>query len=126
MKKCIASCIAFIVIMALILVHSAAMMDMGKEIKKLSDNAEKYAEVEDWENVSLYMDKIKKEWEKRSLWTALTIKTNEIEQIEISLKQSEKYAKLKDKAKFIGEFTMFSNLVEHIPHQEGFHVEEIL
>lgn len=126
MKKFVMACIAFVVILAVVIVHSVTMINLGNIMKELSDKTEKYAVKEDWENVSLYINEIKKEWEKRGLWTALTIKTDEIEQIEISLKQCEKYAKLRAKAKFIGEFTMFSNLVEHIPHQEGFHIEEIL
>ena len=126
MKKFVMACIAFAVILAVVIVHSVTMVNLGKTMKELCDKTEKYAASEEWKSVSQYLDKIKKEWEKKGLWTALTIRTNEIEQIEISLKQCEKYAKMKEKAKFIGEFTMFSNLVEHIPHQEGFHIEEIL
>lgn len=126
MKKFVISCIGFVVIFTVIMIHSFAMARMGKEIAKLSDKAESLAMEEKWEEVSSYMEKIEDYWKGRSIWTALTIKTDELEQIDISLQQSKKYAKLRDKGKFLGEFTMFSKLVEHIPHQEGFHIEEIL
>ena len=56
----------------------------------------------------------------------MTIKTNEVEEIEISLRQSRAYAELGDKEDFIGEFIMFRMLVEHLPHQEGLSINELL
>ena len=102
------------------------MMKMGDKIGRISEATIRYAEEESWEQVSENMKKIKNLWEDKSLWTALTIKTDELEEIEISLRQSEKYAELRDKKMFLGEFIMFSELVKHIPHQEGFHMEELL
>ena len=102
------------------------MMRLGEDIGKLSEIAIKNAEKEEWQSVRKNMNEINQLWEEKSLWTALTIKTNELEEIEISFRQSEKYAELEDKKMFLGEFIMFSNLVKHIPHQEGFHIEELL
>lgn len=125
-KKFIVACVAFLVILTLILIHSIHMVSFGKEIEELSRKTEKYAMEENWDEVLSSLKEITKKWEKQGIWSALTIKTDELEQIEISLKQSEQFAKLKDKSKFLGEFTMFSKLVEHIPHHEGFDIEEIL
>ena len=116
----------FLVLLALITIHSVSMLKLGNDIKKLCDKTEEMAVEGRWAEAEEEMKEIRKEWEKKSIWTALTIETKELEQIEISLKQSEKYIKLKDMSKFMGEFTMFSSLVEHIPHHEGFHIEEIL
>ena len=102
------------------------MLRLGDDIDKLCDKTEKLVIAEEWEDAEKTLKEIRKKWEEKSIWTSLTIETNELEQIEVSLRQSEKYAKLRDKEKFIGEFTMFSTLVEHIPHHEGFHIEEIL
>ena len=126
MKRFIGSCITFAVILALIIIHSVSMVRMGNKIRDLSDKTEKCVLMDDWDSAQKYLSEIKDEWDRKSIWTALTIKTDDIEQIEISLSQSEKYAKLKAKEQFIGEFTMFSRLAEHIPHQEGFHIEELL
>ena len=126
MKKFVVSFIVFFILLSLIIVHSVSMLRLGEKIDKLCNRAEELATAEKWEDAEKTLKEIRKKWEEKSIWTSLTIETNELEQIEVSLRQSEKYAKLRDKEKFIGEFTMFSTLVEHIPHHEGFHIEEIL
>lgn len=126
MKKFIVSFIVFFVLLSLIIVHSVSMLRLGEDIDKLCIKTEKSVIAEEWEDAEETLKEIRKKWEKKNIWTALTIETDELEQIEVSLRQSEKYIKLKDKNKFMGEFTMFSTLVEHIPHHEGFHMEEIL
>lgn len=126
MKKFLALCASFVILLVLIIFHSVSMMRLGEDIGKLSEIAIKNAEKEEWQSVRKNMNEINQLWEEKSLWTALTIKTNELEEIEISFRQSEKYAELEDKKMFLGEFIMFSNLVKHIPHQEGFHIEELL
>ncbi len=126
LKKFVISGIVFFVLLVLIVIHSLSMLHMGNNIKALADKTEELATAEKWEEAQETLKEIRKIWERKSLWTALTIETDELEQIEVSLRQSEKYAKLRDKGMFIGEFTMFSTLVEHIPHHEGFHIEEIL
>ena len=102
------------------------MIKLGDEIGKLSEKAMASAEKEDWDLVVEDMNEINRLWEEKSLWTALTIKTDELEEIEISYWQSKKFAELEEKEMFLGEFIMFSNLVKHIPHQEGFHIQELL
>lgn len=126
MKKFVVSFIVFFVLLSLIIVHSVSMLRLGEDIDKLCNRAEKLVTAEKWEEAEKTLKEIRKKWEEKSIWTSLTIETDELEQIEVSLRQSEKYAKLRDKGMFIGEFTMFSTLVEHIPHHEGFHLEEIL
>lgn len=126
MRKFLVLCTSFVMLLALITFHSVSMMRLGEDIGNLSEIAIKDAEREEWQSVRKNMNEINQLWEEKSLWTALTIKTNELEEIEISFRQSEKYAELEDKKMFLGEFIMFSNLVKHIPHHEGFHIEELL
>lgn len=126
MKKFVTLCVFLVVLLGLIIVHSVSMIRLGESIGTLSDKIMKNAENEKWEDVIADMDEINRLWEEKSIWTALTIKTNELEEIEISFWQSRKYAELFEKEMFLGEFIMFSNLVKHIPHQEGFHIEELL
>ncbi len=106
--------------------HSYVMTKMGKTIAEKNKEIEKTAMNDDWDAVSDMLDEVEEEWEKYSLWAALTISTDDIEQLEISLVQAKAFARLSQKSDFFGEFIMFSNLVEHIPHREGFHIEEIL
>ncbi len=126
LKKFVISCVMFFALLALIIIHSVSMLKLGDDIKTLCDKTEDMVLEGRWTEAEENIKEIQKKWDKKGIWTALTIETNELEQIEISLKQSEKYVKLQDKGKFLGEFTMFSKLVEHIPHHEGFHIEEIL
>ena len=126
MKKFVTLCIFLAVLLVLIIVHSVSMINLGKSIGNLSGKVIENAEKEKWEDVIADMNEINRLWEEKSIWTALTIKTNELEEIEISFKQSRKYAELLEKEMFLGEFIMFSELVKHIPHHEGFHIEELL
>ena len=126
MKKFVTLCIFLAVLLVLIIVHSVSMINLGKSIGNLSEKVIVNAEKEKWEDVIADMNEINRLWEDKSFWTALTIKTNELEEIEISFKQSCKYAELTEKEMFLGEFIMFSELVKHIPHHEGFHIEELL
>ena len=121
----IALCI-LLAITILIVTHSIIMIDFADEISKNCQWVSEMAQAEDWEQALKGIDKIKTIWDKKRIWVALTISTEEIEQIEISLNQSRIFAELNEKSDFFGEFTMFTMLVGHIPHQEGFHIAEIL
>ncbi len=116
----------FVVICILIGSHSYIMNHMGSSITEINQKTEKAAFEEDWEAVSKLLEDAEQEWGKHSFWAALTISTDDIEQLEIALEQAKYFAKIKQKADFFDEFVMFSKLVEHIPHREGFHIEEIL
>ncbi len=126
MKKFIISLCLFFALALMVVIHSVVLLNFGKRVEALSEKVIACAEDEDWEKTSDYLDKIGDEWEKKRLWAAVTIKTNVIEEIDISLKQSKAMAKLKAKPDFFSEFIMLERLIHHIPHQEGFHLEEIL
>ena len=116
----------FVIICIFIGSHSYIMTHMGKSIAGINQKIEKAANEEKWEEVKLLLSDVEQEWKKHRVWAALTISTEDIEQLEISLEQSKAFAKIEQKADFLGEFIMFSKLVEHIPHREGFHIEEVL
>ena len=126
MKKFIISIILFFVLTAFIITHSVVMLNFGKEAKALSDTIKKSAQADNWEKVEKDMEKFEKLWGNKRFWASITLKTPLIEEIDISMEQSIVYAKNKAKPDFLGEFIMLGKLIEHIPHQEGFHIEEIL
>lgn len=126
MKKLIASLLLLFVLTGLILVHSAAMLRFGKRAEAAAEKAEQALRAESWDAVTENMRELEELWEKSRMWAALTIKTSVIEDIDISLKQSIAYAENKAKSDFIGEFIMLRKLLEHIPHQEGLHLDELL
>lgn len=126
MKVFIAAIVLFVIVCGFIGMHSYMMIDMSKNIGEICNRVNGYANAEKWEEVTKELDKIQEIWDRKRVWTSLTIETDNIEQIEIAFRQSKAYAKLREKSDFVGEFTMFTMLVNHIPHQEGFHIEEIL
>lgn len=126
MKKFIAVLIIFFILTALIIFHSFIMHSFGKDAADICRSIEDSAKQDDWNEVLKDLKKLNDLWQKRRFWAALTIRTNVIEEIDISLKQSLSYAKIKAKPDFLGEFIMLQGLMEHIPHQEGLHIEEIL
>ncbi len=126
MKKFVISIILFFTLTGLIITHSAIMLNFGKEARALSDTIKESAQADKWETVEKDMKKFEKLWEGRRLWASITLKTPLIEEIDISMEQCIVYARNKAKPDFLGEFIMLGKLIEHIPHQEGFHIEEIL
>lgn len=126
MKAFIIACILLLTIGLLIGIHSFTMIQFAKDIDVQCREVTSLAKNEKWKEVAKGIDDIRSTWDKKRVWVALTVSTKNIEEIEIALTQSRAYAKLKQKPDFFGEFIMFQKLVEHIPHQEGFHIEEIL
>ena len=126
MKAFLISLALLLVICVFIGIHSYIMFNLSKDITKKCEDATALANAEKWDKVVELLDQIDKVWNSRRMWASLTISTHEIEQLEISLTQSREFARLGEKSDFFGEFTMFTMLIDHIPHQEGFHIEEIL
>lgn len=126
MKAFISAIAIFTAICIFIGIHAFIMVSLANDISAECKQVHSLADKEQWDETVKKIDLIRKLWDRRRTWASLTISTKEIEQIEISLTQSRAYAELKQKPDFFGEFIMFEKLVEHIPHQEGFHIEEIL
>ena len=122
-------CIALAILIAMcgfIGVHGYIMNKMGVSLNEKNAQIKNFASQDDWESTRTLLKEVGNEWEKYSTWASLTISTEDIEQLEISLEQAKAFAALEAKSDFWGEFIMFSMLVDHIPHREGFHIEEIL
>jgi len=126
MKAFISAIAIFAAICIFIGIHAFVMVSLANDISAECNRVYTLAADSRWDEAIDKIDHIRSLWDKKRTWASLTISTKEIEQIEISLTQSRAYAELKQKPDFFGEFIMFEKLVEHIPHQEGFHIEEIL
>lgn len=126
MKVLIAALIMLFVIGIFIGVHTYVMSNLSSEVNKLCESTEILAMSEDWKGVQHEINNIKSIWDRARIWAVLTISTNEIDKIEISLRQSLAFAKLGAKPDFFGEFTMFHMLINRIPLKEGLHLEEVL
>lgn len=126
MRLLIISLILFLIMGTLIGIHSYIMTKVSRDIDHISTSVKELAYIGNWQEVQKKLKEIKTIWDDARTWASLTISTKEIDQIDISLHQSIEFAKLGAKPDFLGEFTMFNRLVNYIPHQEGFHIEEIL
>ncbi len=119
--------VAILVILCILLgVHSYIMSSMAKQIISECDAIKGLMSDENWTDILLRLKNIEKIWEKHRIWASATIESNDMEQIEISLAQSRAFAQSGQFSGFVGEFTMFAKLIEHIPVHEGFYPEEIL
>ncbi len=126
MKKFVISICALLVLVGLIVFHTVVMQKFGKGSADISEKIENFATKNEWKSAEEGLKDLEELWNKRRFWVSLTMRTNVIEEIDISLEQSKAYANLKQKPDFFGEFIMLKNLMEHIPHQEGLHIEEVL
>lgn len=126
MKKFVVSAVMFFVLAAFVVFHSVVLFRFEKKAADLFEKTEYAARCEDWQKAGEYLREFENEWNKKRLWASVTVKTDAIEDIEISLKQCAAMASLGAKPDFFSEFIMLEKLVRHIPHREGFHMEEIL
>lgn len=106
--------------------HTYQILDLDKDISAICDRVETQYESEDWDRVRDGLKELESRWNQSRFWACLTVDTAEVEEIEIALQQSMKYAEIHDKEDFIGEFIMFRMQLAHLPHQEGFSIEELL
>ncbi len=107
-------------------VHSFRMSKMEKSISEMGDSVKKLAINNSWDEVSQMISEIENEWNRYKNWAALTISSENIEQLETSLHQAQIFAQIHRKSDFLGEFIMFSQLVDQISRREGLYWEEIL
>lgn len=126
MKRVVTVLIILVLIAATAAAHSMKTMSFSREISdKASVIYSAYTD-DNWETVSQNLNDLSDIWQKNRLWACMTLSTNQVDEIEVSLKQSIEYSKIQAKPDFIGEFRMFSSLVEHIPMQESFSLGELL
>lgn len=126
MSRMIVTVCILVLCLGFVGLHTYKILELNDEMEDLCEDVGRAFVIEDWQEINKGLSRIEKRWNKDKFWACLTIDTKQIETIEISLKQSMEYAKIQAKADFIGEFTMFQKNLEHLPHQEGFSIEELL
>ncbi len=125
MRRMIPAIAILVFIITAISVHLFKINRVCDEIKIKSAFVFDSYEQDDWDKIYTTAREISDIWEDNRFWATLTLPTAQIDEIEISLEQSIRYAEIEAKPDFIGEFKMFYMLVEHIPRQEGLSVEEL-
>lgn len=125
MKNIVTVCIIFVVLVTISCIHVKETLSVSGEILNRGEKIEEAFYAENWEEIDLQLSKIKEKWMDNRLWACLTLSTKQIDEIEISLEQCIEYAYLREKPDFIGEFKMFSMMIEHLPKQETVNIEEL-
>lgn len=125
MKRMIPAIVILLIVIGVISIHLIKIHSVCDEIKVKSSEVFMAYDEDDWDKIYTLTREISNIWEENRTWATLTLPTAQIDEIEISLEQSIRYAELEAKPDFIGEFKMFDMLVEHIPRQEGLSVEEL-
>ena len=126
MKKLIIVLCLVVFIAVLITAHAVSIQKLYRDIDGITASIEEVFSQQNWDGVKQGLEQAEKRWKESKIWASLTIDTDTIEEIEISLEQSKRYAELQDREDFIGEFVMFKMLVAHLPHREGISLEELL
>lgn len=126
MARTITAVCILVILTVFISFHTHEIYALNSDINTVCEEIEAALNNDDWDKVSSGVKELRERWNKSRLWSSLTINTSKTEEIEISLCQSAEYARLQAKEDFVGEYYMFKLLVEHLPHQEGFAIEELL
>lgn len=126
MKRVLAVLTVFFVICTAVGFHIRKTYEFTDEISGLSENVYRELENENWDAVRDNLKIMLDIWERSRLWACSTFSTREVDEMEISLKQSIVYAENEFKESFIGEFEMFRIMIEHLPKQEGPSIYELL
>ncbi len=125
MRRMILASVIILLIVTLVAFHLIKIHRICDEIIIKSSEVFIAYDADDWDKIYTETREISDIWQKNRFWSTLTLPTAQIDEIEISLEQSIRYAELEAKPDFIGEFKMFYMLVEHIPRQEGLSIEEL-
>lgn len=126
MSRVVISICILILMVGFIGFHTYEILSLNKDVDFICKNVETNFKNENWDKIKVNLDELDARWKKSRFWSCLTIDTDDIEEIEISLEQSKKYAEIENPESFIGEFMFLKLKMEHLPHQEGFSIEELL
>ncbi len=125
MKRVLAALAILVCIAGISALHMNKTITLTEMIKETSNEVYEAYKDNNWEKVRKGVLKIDKVWEENHLWAYLTLSTDQIDEIEISIKQSVAYSEAEAEDDFIGEFTMMCMLIDHLPKQETFSIGEL-
>lgn len=126
MKRVVAVLTVFFLICVAVGFHVVKTYKFTDEVQHISDVVYDGFDNRDWAAMREALADILSLWEKNRLWACSTLSTREVDEMEISLKQSIAYAESEFEEGFIGEFKMFTVMIEHLPKQEGPSIYELL
>lgn len=126
MKRVIVTAVMLALVLILICFHYHKMSDIDKLVDETYSTVMTAYEDDDFETILDELNKLKSTWDNDKTWIGMTADTDQMEEIEISLLQSIKYAEIADKEDFIGEYALFNQLIKHLSYYERITAESLL
>ncbi len=126
MKRVIVTVVMLTLVVILICFHYQKMSDIDKLVDETYIAVMTAYEDDDFQKISDKLSELKSVWDDDKTWIGITADTDQMEEIEISLLQSAKYAEIADKEDFIGEFVLFNQLIKHLSYYERITAESLL
>ncbi len=126
MKRLIVVALVIVILTGFTALHIVRINKFSTEALEISGRIQEELLKDNWDEIGGLINRLGDVWYKNRLWAGVTLRTDIIDEIEISLAQCKKYAEIRAKENFTGELQMFSMLVEHLPKQEGAALGELL
>ncbi len=126
MKRVIITVIMLALAVGFIVYHNTVVSKLDERVDRTYDTVMSAFEREDYEKITAELESLEEEWDDAQSWIGMTLDTDMLEEIGISLRQSIEYAKIAAKEDFIGEFVMFNQCVKHLTYYERLSIESLL
>lgn len=126
MKRVIAALLVIAVVGGLALLQVCMAKGISDAVLNIANDITEEYRKSNKDGVLEKLDAAEKIWEENRTWVHMSMSTNRIDEIEISLAQARAYCEAEAWEDFAGEFVMFCKLVEHIEKQEAFSWGELL
>ena len=88
MKRVIITLAMLVLAIGLIVFHNFKVSDLDERVGRVYDTVTEAFERDDYETIVRELESLKEEWDDAQTWIGMTIDTDELEEIDISLKQS--------------------------------------
>lgn len=126
MKRLFFAALISVILVAATTLHCLKIRDISNTAEILTNQIYTELSFDNWDKVCGLTDELYKLWNENKLWASATLRSNQIDEIEISLEQSRQYLTLEAKEEFVGELTMFCHMIGHLSEQEGVALGELL
>lgn len=126
MKRVIITIVMLALAVGFIVYHNFKVSRLDDEVNNVYGTVIEAFENEDFDTIIRELEELKGEWEDAQTWIGMTIDTDQLEEIDISLKQSIEYAKINAKEDFIGEYVMFNQCIKHLTYYERITPESLM
>ena len=126
MKRVIIKILMMALAVGFIVYHNFKVSELDDKVNDVYDTIIDAFENDDFGIIVSELEGLREKWDDAQTWIGMTMDTNELEEIDISLKQSIEYAKIESKEDFIGEFIMFNQCIKHLTYYERITPESLM